>query len=195
MAFLERFGSEREFARALFATHWPHGLQCSACGYHEHCSLRTRKVLQCTRCKHQTCTADTVLANTSCHRALGTWLLKHKLMQTMRERDDSSPLTPSWPTPSCHRALGTWLLKHKLMQTMRERDDSRPLAGNVELDEAYRGGERARGRAHEPLRGDGPSERKGPPAKAADDAGAWLPQARDRVLGAPARAARHGRAQ
>ena len=38
------------------------------------------------------------------------------------------------------------MLKHKLMQTMRERDDSQPLRGNVEIDDAYLGGETSGGK-------------------------------------------------
>jgi hypothetical protein len=34
-----------------------------------------------------------------------------------------------------------WRMKHKLMQVMKERDDSKPLVGNIQLDDAYWGGE------------------------------------------------------
>ena len=93
-----------------------------SCGYHKYCQLHTRKVFQCIRCKHQaSLTAGTLLENTKLplstwflaiywltqskngisamdlKRQLGVsyntaWMLKHKLMQAMRERDDSQPL-------------------------------------------------------------------------------------------------------
>ena len=117
--FLKRYGTEQQCAQELFAARWPKGFRCPACGYAKHCCLHTRKVLQCIRCKHQTSrTAGTVFAHTKlplrtwyltmyllCQsknglsamqlmRQLGVsyntaWLLKHKLIQTMRERDAS----------------------------------------------------------------------------------------------------------
>ena len=84
--------------------------------------LRRRNTLQCIRCKHQTSLiAGTVFANTKLglstwylamylltqskngisamdlKRQLGVsynsaWMVKHKLMQSMREREDSQPL-------------------------------------------------------------------------------------------------------
>ncbi len=121
-AFLERYGSEPQCEQALFAARWPQGFKCPLCGYAKHCRLHTRKVLQCVRCKHQTSlTAGTLFEHTKLplrtwylalylvtqskngisamelKRQLGVsyntaWLLKHKLMQAMRERDDSQPL-------------------------------------------------------------------------------------------------------
>jgi hypothetical protein len=40
-----------------------------------------------------------------------------------------------------------WLLKHKLMEAMRLREAETPLAGDVRVDDAYLGGERAGGKA------------------------------------------------
>jgi len=37
-------------------------------------------------------------------------------------------------------------LKHKRIQAMQERDDSQPLSGNVQMDNAYLGGERPGGK-------------------------------------------------
>jgi len=39
-----------------------------------------------------------------------------------------------------------WRLKHKRMQAMKERDDSPPLSGNVQMGDAYLGGERPGGK-------------------------------------------------
>jgi hypothetical protein len=40
-----------------------------------------------------------------------------------------------------------WLIKHKLMEAMRQREQDRPLQGDVRVDDAYLGGERAGGKA------------------------------------------------
>jgi transposase-like protein len=121
-AFLERYGTEAQCREALMRTRWPGGFRCPHCGHAGHCQLRGRPVLQCNRCKRQTSlTAGTLFARThlplrtwflaiylltqhknglsalSLRRQLGVnantaWLLKHKLMQTMIERDDPKPL-------------------------------------------------------------------------------------------------------
>ena len=120
--FLERYGTDQQCEQALFRARWPHGFRCPACNYHKHCQLRQRKVLQCIRCKQQiSLTAGTLFENTKLRlstwylamylltqskngisamdlkRQLGVsyntaWMLKHKLMQAMREREDSQPL-------------------------------------------------------------------------------------------------------
>ncbi len=70
--FLARYGTETQCAQALHAWRWPEGFVCPGCGYAGHCQLG-RGLLQCHRCRRQT--------------SLTTWLLKHKLMQTMLERE------------------------------------------------------------------------------------------------------------
>ena len=120
--FLKLYGTERQCEHALFQARWPKGWSCPNCGYLKCCKLRQRKVWQCIRCKHQaSLTAGTVLENTKLPlstwylamylltqskngisamdlmRQLGVsyntaWMIKHKLMQAMRERDGSQPL-------------------------------------------------------------------------------------------------------
>ncbi|MDE2174027.1 MAG: IS1595 family transposase [Betaproteobacteria bacterium] len=121
-AFLEAYGSEEQCRQALFQSRWPEGFVCPRCGHGGHCHLRGRDLFQCNRCKHQTSlTRGTVLADTklplrtwllaiylltqhkngisalALHRQLGVsyntaWLIKHKLMQVMVERDAAHPL-------------------------------------------------------------------------------------------------------
>lgn len=120
--FLEHYGTDQQCEQALFRARWPQGFRCPACNYHKHCQLRQRKVFQCIRCKQQiSLTAGTLFENTKLRlstwylamylltqskngisamdlkRQLGVsyntaWMLKHKLMQAMREREDSQPL-------------------------------------------------------------------------------------------------------
>lgn len=120
--FIKKYGSESACRQALFKLRWPNGFKCPECDHHSHCKLKTRKLIQCNRCHHQaSLIAGTIFANTklplttwflaiylltqsktglsamALARHLGVsyntaWLVKHKLMQTMRERDDSKPL-------------------------------------------------------------------------------------------------------
>lgn len=122
-AFLERYGSEEQCRKALLQQRWPQGFRCPQCEHPGHCRLKQRDVMQCNRCKHQVSpTSGTLFADTklplrtwflamylltqnkngisalSLRRQLGVsyntaWLVKHKLMQAMSERDDARPLS------------------------------------------------------------------------------------------------------
>src|SRR5687768_3793369 len=60
-AFRERFGTEEACRATLFEMRWREGLTCSACGHRVFCTLKTRQLFQCNRCKRQVrLTAGTV---------------------------------------------------------------------------------------------------------------------------------------
>ena len=120
--FLQDYGSEAQCRQALARMRWSQGFHCPICNYAGHCQLHHRAVWQCNRCKHQvSLTSGTVFSHSklplrtwflaiylltqnkngisalSLHRHLGVsantaWLIKHKLMQAMIERDDGQPL-------------------------------------------------------------------------------------------------------
>jgi hypothetical protein len=115
--FMVRYGSEAQCGQALFAWRWPRSFVCPECGYGGYCTLGCRKLLQCHRCHRQTSlTSGTIFAGTKLplttwflalylltqskngisamelSRQIGVcynsaWLMKHKLMQVMLERD------------------------------------------------------------------------------------------------------------
>ncbi len=121
--FLQRYGTEGQCRESLQRMRWPREFQCPSCGHAGYCRLTQRPVLQCNRCKRQvSLTAGTVFAQTklplrtwflaiylltqhknglsalALGRQLGVspntaWLVKHKLMQAMVERDDPKALT------------------------------------------------------------------------------------------------------
>ncbi len=120
--FFGKYGTEEQCEKALFDWHWPNGFICSECGYRGHCFLSTNKLYQCNYCKHQTSlTSGTIFSDTKLplttwflamflltqtnnsisaqemKRQLGVshctvWSIKHKLMQVMKEQDESLPL-------------------------------------------------------------------------------------------------------
>jgi transposase-like protein len=120
--FLAQYGSEAQCEQALFAWRWPQGFVCPECGHAGHCVLG-RGLYQCHRCRHQTSlTAGTLFACTKLPltkwllaiylltqsksgisamdlaRRLGVgynsaWLMKHKLIQAMLEREQGRKLT------------------------------------------------------------------------------------------------------
>jgi hypothetical protein len=120
-AFRERFGTEEACRTALFEMRWREGLACPACGHRGFCKLTTRELFQCNRCKKQVrLTAGTVfqatklplttwfsaiyhltqskggISSIELARRLGVrqptaWLVKHKLMRAMAEREAKKP--------------------------------------------------------------------------------------------------------
>src|ERR671910_1225804 len=120
-AFRERFGTEEACRKALFAMRWREGLTCPACGHRGFCALKTRQLFQCNRCKKQVrLTAGTVfqdsklpltvwflaiyhltqskggISSIELARRLGVrqptaWLLQHKLMRAMADREAKKP--------------------------------------------------------------------------------------------------------
>jgi transposase-like protein len=120
--FLKRYGSEEQCRTALFRWRWPGGFSCPQCGHRGYCEIAGRGLYQCHRCHHQTSLiSGTVFEYTKLplktwflgmyfltqpkngisalelKRQLGVgyntaWRLKHKLLQVMKERDDSQPL-------------------------------------------------------------------------------------------------------
>lgn len=117
------YGTEEQCRNALFQSRWPQGYVCPQCGGKSHCTLKTRALYQCNRCHHQhslisgtifestklplttwflaiylLTQAKTGLSALSLHRQLGVsyntaWSIKQKIMQVMKERDDSKVLS------------------------------------------------------------------------------------------------------
>ena len=116
--FHRSFGSAAQCAEALRAARWPQGFCCPRCGSAEHCRLGRGELYQCSACRRQTSlVAGTLMANTklplqiwflaiylisqaktglsalALKRQLGVsyptaWLMHHKLLRAMAQRDD-----------------------------------------------------------------------------------------------------------
>ncbi len=121
--FFKHYGSEKQCRQALFEWRWPEGYICPECGSSRYCSLKTRKLYQCNHCHHQSSLisgtifsatnlplttwflaihlitqSKTGIAALELKRQLGVsyntaWSMKQKIMQVMKERDDSKALT------------------------------------------------------------------------------------------------------
>lgn len=138
--FFKRYGTEEQCVAALTALRWPHGFRCPRCESAAHYVVGhgARKLFQCQGCRHQTSlTAGTLLDSTKL--PLRTWFLAIFLISQDKTGLSSLALM---------RQLGTsyrtaWLIQHKLMATMSQRDSEQPLMGDVQVDDAYLGGERS----------------------------------------------------
>jgi transposase-like protein len=142
--FLKFFGTEVLCSAALEKARWPDGFRCPDCGGAAHCVLHTgsHKVFQCKACRHQTSLiAGTVFQGTKL--PLRTWFLAIYLISQAKTGVSSLTLKRqlgvSYPT--------AWLVYHKLMQAMAAREARYTLRGEVQVDDAYLGGERTGGKA------------------------------------------------
>ena len=121
--FIKDYGTEEQCRQALFKWRWPEGFRCPDCGSARHTVIKTRHLYQCSTCHHQTslisgtifeqtklplttwflaihliAQAKTGLSALALKRQIGVsyntaWSMKQKIMQVMKERDDSKPLS------------------------------------------------------------------------------------------------------
>jgi hypothetical protein len=119
----DNYGTDIQCRQALFDWKFPEGFVCSQCGSKAFCELKKRKLYQCNCCHHQaSVTSETIFDSTKLplnkwflaihfmtqmktsvsalelKRQLKVsyktaWSLKQKIMQVMKERDDSKPLS------------------------------------------------------------------------------------------------------
>lgn len=136
--FFEQYGTEEQCEAALEQARWPLGFRCPDCGESEHCVLRgrTRKTLQCNACHQQTSLiAGTVFQSSKL--ALTVWFLAIYLVSQAKTGLSALALKRhlgvSYPT--------AWLVNHKLMQVMVDREAGYVLHGEIQMDDAYLGGE------------------------------------------------------
>ena len=143
-AFLAQFGNERQCEAALEQARWPEGFRCPHCGAARHSGFRVGRLpmFQCSECHKQTSLIAGTLFQDS-HLPLTTWFLAIYLISEAKTGLSALALKRqlgvSYPT--------AWLIHHKLMQAMTERDACYTLRGEVQVDDAYLGGERSGGKA------------------------------------------------
>jgi hypothetical protein len=142
--FLQRYGTEAQCAAALEQARWPRGFRCPSCegAAYSRVRGRTHALFQCPACRHQTSLiAGTVMQGTKL--ALTVWFLAIYLISQAKTGLSALALKRhlgvSYPT--------AWLIHHKLMQAMAEREERSVLEGQVQVDDAYLGGERSGGKA------------------------------------------------
>ncbi len=135
LEFQRRFSDEAACRAYLFASRWPDGFHCPACGSERATALPKRLLWQCTAFRHQvSVTAGTVLHKT--RTPIPLWFWAAYLTSTG---------TPGISALQLQRQLGfsryetAWMMLHKLRRAMVAPERS-PLTGLVEVDETYVGG-------------------------------------------------------
>jgi hypothetical protein len=135
--FLRLYGTEELCHAALVKMRWPDGFVCPRCGGREHSYYAARRLFQCSACRVQT----SVKAGTIFHGSrtpLTKWFLAMHLITSAKNDvaalELSRQIGVKWDT--------AWLIKQKLLAVMLERNATYQLAGDVQVDDAYLGGER-----------------------------------------------------
>ena len=139
--FMHHYGTEEQCRKALESARWPDGFRCPDCGHDHCCTIESRKLYQCTRCKYQTSpTNDTVFQSTKL--PLTVWFLAMYFISQSKNGIAALELK---------RQIGVsyktaWRMKHKLMQVMTERDEQKKLSGSIQIDDVYLGGQKPAGK-------------------------------------------------
>jgi len=142
--FFGRYGSEPQCEAALESARWPEGFRCPRCGTSTHCGLRgaNRKMFQCNACRHQTSLiAGTIFQDTKL--GLTVWFLAIYLIS--QAKTGLSALALKRQLGVSYRTA--WLIHNKLMHSMAGREERYVLKGQIQVDDAYLGGERSGGKA------------------------------------------------
>jgi len=142
--FQKLYGMETQCEDALAQMRWPHGFRCPRCEGASYGLVYGRRLrrYQCRQCGHQaTVTAGTIMEATKL--PLTIWFLAFYLIGQAKTSISSLQLS---------RQLGVayntaWMLHSKILHAMSERDECYVLHGEVQMDDAYFGGERPGGKA------------------------------------------------
>ena len=134
----KRYGTERACVKELTKVRWPEGFQCPACGSIKACYIATRKLYQCSKCRHQvSVTADTLFHATKLPLVKWFWAV----YLTASDKGGISALRASK-----HLAV-TWItarnMLRKIRKAMAHRDSIYRLGNIIEFDDTYVGGKRA----------------------------------------------------
>lgn len=135
--FHARYGTEEQCHAALVKMRWPDGFVCPKCGCRNHSYCAPKRLFQCTDCRLQTSARAGTIFEKS-RTPLVKWFLAMHLMTSAKNDvaalELARQLDVKWDT--------AWLIKQKLMQVMRERNSIYKLEGDIQIDDAYLGGER-----------------------------------------------------
>ena len=144
--FNRRYGNEDQCHAALVGMRWPEGFVCPKCAGRTHSYCAPKRLFQCTACRLQT----SARAGTIFHKSrtpLTKWFLAMHLMTTAKNDisglELARQLDVKWDT--------AWLIKQKLMEVMRQRNSIYKLSGDIQIDDAYQGGDAGGERPTRPL--------------------------------------------
>ena len=133
----KRYGTEQACAKVLAKVRWPEGFACPRCNDSKAYFIASRKVYQCSKCRHQvSVTADTLFHSTNL--SLVKWFWAIYLMASDKGGISALRLSKqigvSWPTARN--------ILRKIRTAMAHRDSLYRLEQVIEFDDTYVGGKR-----------------------------------------------------
>lgn len=142
--FQARFGTDILCERELAKMRWRHGFICPNCEHDDGYPLQSRRLIQCTVCRHQTSvTAGTIFHKT--HLPLTVWFWM--IFQVAFDKGGTSATRIASQLGLPYKTV--WHVLHKIRHAMGRRDSEISLAGLIELDEAKLGPEARRSAGHD----------------------------------------------
>ena len=142
--FQRLYGAEAQCEAALEKARWPDGFRYRCCGGYDHGLVYGPrfKRYKCRFCGHQaTLPASTIMQATKL--LLTTWFQAFYLIGQTKTGISSLEL-------SSHQGVKydtAWLLHNKILRAMTDREDAYVLRGEIQMDDAFLGGERPGGKA------------------------------------------------
>jgi transposase-like protein len=147
LEFQREFVTEDACAQHLKKIRWPDGFQCPKCGHPEAWFIRTRKIMDCKKCRAKiSLTTGTIFHKTRMPLTKWYWLIYHMAMDKV-----GVSISEMQRILEIKDYKTAWLMAHKVRKAMAARDAGYSLAGLVELDESFFGpkGDNKRGRGSE----------------------------------------------
>ena len=139
--FIKRFHDEDSCREYLLAMRWENGFVCPKCTHNQYWVGKNAVYCICKSCDQKVYVfAGTVLQDTKLPAQI--WLTAMWLFATQKDGVSAKSLQENLGIKSYESA---WLLLHKLRVAM-VRSDREKLSGEIEIDEAYIGGELAGGK-------------------------------------------------
>ena len=135
LQFKKRFGTERACQNALEKMRWPDGFECPKCKHAQASRIKTRRLLQCSKCHHQvSLTSGTIFHKT--RTPLQKWFWAVYLVS--QDKGGVSAMRLSKQLELGYKTA--WAMLHKIRKAMAQRDSEYTLSGFIELDDAFFGG-------------------------------------------------------
>ena len=130
--FLSQYDSEENCCQSIVQCRWPrpNGFKYSECAHDQYCTLNSRRLFQCNKCRSLISIPARTIFDSS-KPSLTTWF--PALYYIIQSKTIISALSLKKTIGiSYNKAL---LMKHKVQQIMKERDDSKPIASHlIQLD-------------------------------------------------------------
>lgn len=135
LGFQKTFATEEACFEHLRAMRWPDGFICRRCGHDKAWYIRTRRIMDCKRCRAKT----SITAGTIFHKTRTALLKWYWLIYRMATDKVGTSVAEMQRLLDIEDYKTAWLMAHKVRKAMADRDARYTLAGLVELDDSFFG--------------------------------------------------------